>query len=297
MATLKNIRTRKKSVESTKKITAAMKLIAAAKLRKAQEHAQASRPYADLIAHMLDNLLHNQLTFDHVLPLLKGNGKDQRHLFVVLTSDRGLCGGFNAAVIRRVWPILRELDEHKKGYEFLCIGRKGSESLAARRLKTNIIDTLGSPDHPRFIQAKRLAARLEEMFNQDQFDICSLVHTQFISAIHQKVVVQQLIPFERHDVNENYPQQVQNELRALYEYEPNEGQVLGELLVKNLSVQIYRALLENAASENAARMTAMDAATRNASDMIKALDLQYNRTRQALVTRELIEIISGAEAL
>jgi F-type H+-transporting ATPase subunit gamma len=293
MATLKNIRTRKKSVQSTKKITAAMKLIAAAKLRKAQEHAQASRPYADLIAHMLDNLLHNQLIFDHVLPLLKGNGKDQRHLFVVLTSDRGLCGGFNAAVIRRVWPILRELDEQKKRYEFLCIGRKGSESLAARRLKTNIIDTLGSPDHPRFIQAKRLATRLEEMFNQDQFDICSLVYTRFISAIHQKVVVQQLIPFERQETNGS----THMTLQALYEYEPDEKQVLGALLAKNLSVQIYRALLENAASENAARMTAMDAATRNASDMIKALDLQYNRTRQALVTRELIEIISGAEAL
>ncbi|MBL0941676.1 MAG: F0F1 ATP synthase subunit gamma [Alphaproteobacteria bacterium] len=293
MATLKNIRTRKKSVQSTKKITAAMKLIAAAKLRKAQEHALASRPYAELIAHMLDNLLQSQLTFDHVLPLMTGNGKAQRHLFVILTSDRGLCGGFNGAVIHRLHAELKGLDKQNKSYEFLCIGRKGSELLTANRFKTNIIDTLNSPDHARFIQAKRLATRLEEMFNQDQFDICSLVYTQFISAIHQKVVVRQLVPFERQEAEGP----TQKLLQGFYEYEPNERQVLEGLLVKNLTVQIYRALLENTASENAARMTAMDAATRNASDMIKALDLQYNRTRQALVTRELIEIISGAEAL
>jgi F-type H+-transporting ATPase subunit gamma len=297
MTTLKNIRNRKKSIQSTKKITTAMKLIAAAKLRKAQEYAQVFRPYADLITHMLDNLLLNQMTFDHFVPLLKGRSKDQRHLFIVLTSDRGLCGGFNSAVIRRLRSILHTLKKLYKYYEVICIGHKGAELLAASDLRNAIVDTIGFPAYPRFVQAKRLTIRLEDMFNQDKFDSCSLLYTKFISAIHQQVIIQQLIPFERPDANNSLEQQAPRELRALYEYEPNEKQVLDALLIKNLSVQIYKALLENAASENAARMTAMDTATRNATDMIKRLDLQYNRTRQALVTRELIEIISGAEAL
>lgn len=274
-----------------------MKLIAAAKLRKAQDRVYAARPYADLIAHMIGNLLRNQFAFDHSLALLTGTGKNQRHLFVILTSDRGLCGGFNSAVARMLSPYLKNLAQDRKSCEFLCIGRKGYDLLYVSGLKDAVIDTLGFPDRSRYIQAKRLAQRLEEMFYRDKFDVCTLVYTQFISPIQQKVIVEQLIPFEHSPANGIQDLSKNKAPQALYEYEPNEKQVLEALLAKNLSTQIYRALLENAASENAARMTAMDAATRNAGDMIKSLDLQYNRTRQALVTRELIEIISGAEAL
>lgn len=298
MPSLKDLRNRKKSVISTKKITSAMKMIAAAKMRKAQERVVGSKVYADLMGDMLTSLVEKGRSFEIPPKLLVGTGREDRHLVIMLTSDRGLCGSFNSNVARKVINMLDNLHLENKTYEVISVGRRGRDSIRASEFKESIIETYPAFDKPKFWQASRIANLILERFEKDMFDICTVIYNRFISVISQQLTTHQLIPYtplfpEEHN-------QVKLESKAfgsIYEYDPHEQSVLNRLLPQNLAVQIYRSMLENAASENGARMTAMDSATRNADDMIDKLELVYNRTRQAIVTKELIEIISGAEAL
>jgi F-type H+-transporting ATPase subunit gamma len=299
MPSLKELRNRKKSVQATRKITAAMKMIAAAKLKKAQEQAQAARPYARLMAKMLDDVMNQGDQIKDPLPLLHGTGKTDVHLIVVVTSDRGLCAGFNTTIVKRARKLFAM--EHAKGrrVKILCVGRKGYEQLR-RDYESAILDTTKAVTTPRFKDAARLSARIVDLLQKQEFDICTIIYNKFISALSHEVTVHRLIPFtalETDQIQTSNIRQVTPGESSIYEYEPSKEQVLADLLPRNLSVQIYRAFLETAASEHGARMTAMDSATRNAEDMMKGLELRYNRTRQAQITRELIEIISGAEAL
>ena len=225
--------------------------------------------------------------------LLAGNGKDQTHLIVVMTSDRGLCGGFNSSIARGARKLARDLKAQGKTIKILCIGRKGRDQLR-REFPNEIIGTIEDIGKPRltFTAAEAVATKILAMFEHGEFDVCELVYNRFKSAMTQIVTVQQLIPFALPAANENDPAGA-----TYYEYEPDELEILSSLLPKNLGMQIFRALLENNASEQGARMTAMDSATRNAGDMINKLTITYNRSRQAAITKELIEIISGAEAL
>lgn len=301
MPNLKDLRVRISSVKSTQKITAAMKMVAAAKLRRAQEQAEASRPYAERMQRMLASLAEGASRREGAPKLLAGTGDDKVHLLVVGTADRGLCGGFNSNIVREARRAIEALQEEGKTVKILCIGRKGRDQL--RRLYGNAI--LGTIEdvtkpRPRFDTAEEIAARVLKMFEAGEFDVCTLFFARFKSAITQIVTRQQLIPFAPSD-GESAPGTAAAEKAsgdsAVYDYEPDEQEILADLLPRNLAVQIFRAILENNASENGARMTAMDNATRNAGDMIDSLTMTYNRTRQAVITSELIEIISGAEAV
>ncbi|MGH6948188.1 MAG: F0F1 ATP synthase subunit gamma [Kiloniellales bacterium] len=296
MPSLKDLRIRIGSVKSTQKITSAMKMVAAAKLRRAQEQAEAARPYAERMERMLNSLAASAAGQAGAAPMLAGTGKDQVHLLVVATADRGLCGGFNSSIVRETRRRIRTLREAGKTVKILCVGRKGRDQLR-RDYRELIVDTIENIGKPRltFDGASGVAIRLRQMFETGEFDICSVVYARFKSAIAQIVTVQQLIPFAP-------PEGVKAEdLKpsggAIYEYEPGEEEILHELLPLNLAVQIFKALLENNASEQGARMTAMDSATRNAGEMINRLTLSYNRTRQAVITKELIEIVSAKEAM
>ncbi|HVB16012.1 MAG TPA: F0F1 ATP synthase subunit gamma [Stellaceae bacterium] len=296
MPSLKDLRVRIRSVRSTQKITAAMKMVAASRLRRAQEQAEAARPYAMRMERVLASLASRMAGMPGAPPLLAGTGKDDVHLVVVATSDRGLAGGFNATILREARRRIRELDNAGRTLKILTIGRKGRDSL--RRDYARLIhDSLTEVGRRRvsFDEARDIAGRLLSLYQAREFDVCTIVFNRFRSAMTQIVTVQQLIPFA--------PPQAEAEAAtaalagAVYEFEPSEEEILAELLPNNLAVQIYTALLENAASEQGARMTAMDNATRNAGEMIDRLTMNYNRTRQAVITKELIEIISGAEAL
>lgn len=291
MASLKELRSRKKSVQSTKKITSAMKMIAVAKMRHATSQVQAARPYAEGLKEVLTQLLLRQSNLS--LPLLTGTGTQERHLVIVATSDRGLCGGFNGGIIRHLEKHLQELKAQGKSWKILFVGRKGYDILK-RKQEKQTLKVLSAYGKPLYRDAQKISEDLIELLENQEFDVCSIVYNKFISALNQIPSLDQLIPVAR-------PQpKTENESTdstSLYEFEPNEEMILASLLPQNLSFQIYMALLENAASEHGARMTAMDSATRNAEDMIKKLTLTYNRTRQAYITKELIEIISGAEAL
>ena len=294
MANLKDLRIRIGSVKSTQKITSAMKMVAAAKLRRAQEQAEASRPYSERMERMLGSLAASVGQQAGGPPLLQGTGKDQVHLIVVGTADRGLCGGFNSSIVRETRRLIRSLTEQGKEFKVLCVGRKGRDQLR-RELGDRIIDTIEDVTKPRlsFDKALGIAERITGMFDAGEFDVCSIIYAEFKSAMTQIVTVQQLIPFA-------VPEGEARETgigASSYEYEPEEEEILAALLPRNLAVQIYKALLENNASEQGARMTAMDSATRNAGDMIANLTLIYNRTRQAAITGELIEIISAKEAM
>jgi len=292
MPSLKEFRLRIRSVRSTQKITKAMKMVAAAKLRRAQEAAQAARPYAERMERMLGSLARSIGNRAGAPRLLSGTGADKRQLVVVATSDRGLCGSFNSSIVREARRLIRELLAEGKEVKILCVGRKGRDQLR-RDFGRLIIDTIEDVGRRRlsFDDAARVADRLAEMFANDEFDVCTIVYNRFKSAISQIVTRQQLIPLPR-------PEPVEGETRgAMYEFEPEEDEILKELLPRNLRTQMFRALLENAASEQGAKMTAMDNASRNAGDMIAGLELRYNRQRQAVITKELIEIISGADAL
>lgn len=293
MSSLKELRSRKKSVQSTKKITAAMKMIAAAKLRYAQIQAQTSRPYADGMNNIFENLLSRAQNMDSLPPLLVGTGKDLCHLVVVLTSDRGLCGGFNNTVVRAATSFIEEQQKAGREIKIFCIGRKGYEQMR-RKYGNLIIEKANAFAKPLFRDSVKITKTIVEEFSKDAFDHCTIIYNKFISALSQKVTRDQIIPFKKSDSEDRKLEMSSN---ALYEFEPKEDKLLQQLLPKNLSIQIFRALSESAASEHGARMTAMDSATRNAEDMIKDLELTYNRTRQAYITKELIEIISGAEAL
>ena len=293
MPSLKDLRNRIRSVRSTQKITAAMKMVAASRLRRAQEQAEAARPYVLRMERVLGSLAALMAGQAGAPPLLAGAGKDDVHLMVVATSDRGLAGGFNATILREARRRIRDLDNQGKTVKILTIGRKGRDSL--RRDYARLIhDSLTDVGRRRvsFEEARDIAQRVLALYQAGEFDVCTIVFNRFRSAMTQIVTVQQLIPFAP-------PAAVADAglAGAVYEFEPSEEEILTELLPNNLAVQIYTALLENAASEQGARMTAMDNATRNAGDMIDRLTMNYNRTRQAVITKELIEIISGAEAL
>ncbi|HVJ33555.1 MAG TPA: F0F1 ATP synthase subunit gamma [Terriglobia bacterium] len=294
MPNLKDLKIRINSVKSTQKITSAMKMVAAAKLRRAQEQAEAARPYAERMERVLGSLAASMAGIDGAPALLAGTGKDQVHLVVVMTSDRGLCGGFNGSIVRGARKFIRELKLAGKTVKIICIGRKGADQLR-REFAHDIVANIEDVGKRRlsFDAAEAIAVRIRDMFEDGAFDVCTLIYNKFKSAISQIVTFQQLIPFTVGGAaNENADAQL-----AQYEYEPDEGAILADLLPRNIGMQVYRALLENGASEQGARMTAMDNATRNAGEMINKLTITYNRTRQANITKELIEIISGAEAV
>jgi F-type H+-transporting ATPase subunit gamma len=293
MPSLKDLRSRIGSVKQTQKITSAMKLVAASKLRRAQEQAESSRPFAERMSEMLANLGASVAGVEGAPPLLAGTGKDRVHLLVVATADRGLCGGFNASIARGARARIRELRENGKEVKVLCVGRKGRDMLR-REFGNLILHTIEGIGRRRleYAEAVGIAERIERMYEAGEFDVCTIVFNRFRSAIAQILTFQQLIPVEPAEVDRDAA-----EVTAVYEFEPDEQSILAELLPRNLAVQIYRALVENVASEQGARMSAMDNATRNAGEMIEGLTLVYNRTRQAQITRELIEIVSGAEAL
>ena len=302
MPSLKDLRVRIASVKSTQKITSAMKMVAAAKLRRAQEQAEAARPYAERMERMLASLAAASAGKEGAPELLAGKGRDQVHLLVVGTADRGLCGGFNSNIVREVRRRIAALKGDGKTVKLLCVGRKGRDQLR-RDFSDAIIDTIEDVTRPRlrFDAAEAIAKRVAQMFEAGEFDVCTIYYARFKSAISQIVTAQQLIPFAPTEENTGgdgaEAADTGGDSLAVYEYEPTEEDILAALLPRNLAVQVFRALLENNASEHGARMTAMDNATRNAGDMIDNLTLTYNRTRQAVITSELIEIISGAEAL
>jgi F-type H+-transporting ATPase subunit gamma len=296
MPSLKDLRGRIGSVKQTQKITSAMKLVAASKLRRAQEQAEASRPFASRMEQMLANLAAGVADVQGAPRLLAGTGQDAVHLLVVATADRGLCGGFNSSIARGARRRIRELQEQGKQAKLLCVGRKGRDALR-REYGSMIEDTIEGVGRRRleYAEAQAIAERLERLYEAGAFDVCTIIYNRFKSAITQELTFRQLIPVSPGEVEDSA--EAAEGVKAVYEFEPSETGILEELLPRNLAVQIYGALVENAASEQGARMTAMDSASRNAGEMIDRLTLTYNRTRQAQITRELIEIISGAEAL
>jgi F-type H+-transporting ATPase subunit gamma len=294
MPSLKTFRLRIRSVQSTQKITKAMKMVAAAKLRRAQEQATAARPYAEAMDKILASL---GASFKGGTGprLLAGTGSDKVHLLIVATGDRGLCGGFNSTIVREARRTIRALLAEGKTVKIFCVGRKGREQLR-RDYASHIVETITDLGRPRlsFADAHKVTARVMEMFAAGEFDVASVVFNRFKSAMTQIVTVQQLIPPPAPEGATAAPATMGG---AVYEFEPDEGEILADLLPRNLTVQIFRVLLENAASFYGSQMTAMDNASRNAGDVIKKLTLQMNRSRQASITKELIEIISGAEAI
>jgi len=295
MASLKDLRNRIASVKSTQKITSAMKMVAAAKLKRAQLQAEAARPYAERMERMLGELAAGVQGRSGAPPLLAGTGNDETHLIVVVTSDRGLCGAFNSSVVRSARQRIAQLLDEKKTVKVYCVGRKGRDQL--RRFYGNlIVDAIEGIGRQaiQYAEAEGIANKVTSMFGAGEFDACTIIYNRFKSAISQVVTRQQLIPFAVPEVKED---EDEGGGHGVYDYEPEEAEILADLLPRNLGVQVFRSLLESFASEQGARMTAMDNATRNAGDMIDRLTLTYNRTRQAQITKELIEIISGAEAL
>ncbi|MBI2740588.1 MAG: F0F1 ATP synthase subunit gamma [Rhodospirillales bacterium] len=293
MPSLKTYRLRIRSVQSTQKITKAMKMVAAAKLRRAQEQATAARPYAEAMDNLMASL---GASFKGGTgpKLLAGTGSDKVHLLIVATADRGLCGAFNSSIVREARRTIRALMAEGKTVKVLAVGRKGRDQLR-RDFAGNIVETITDLGRPRlgYGDAQKVAARVLEMFEAGEFDVASVIFNRFKSAMTQIVTRQQLIPPPAPETTATTAPAG----GATYEFEPDESEILADLLPRNLTVQIFRVLLENAASFYGSQMTAMDSATKNAGDMIKRLTLQMNRSRQASITKELIEIISGAEAV
>ena len=293
MASLKDLRDRIGSVKNTRKITSAMKMVAAAKLRRAQDQAEASRPYAERMERMLSDLA-SRSSSD--LPLIAGTGKSDTHMIILGTADRGLCGGFNANLVKETRKMIGELQSAGKQVKIYCIGKKGAQALN-REYGDLIVKRVEDLDKPAlsYSKAGAIADDILTMFDDGAFDAATLIYAQFQSAIAQIVTRQQLVPFAV-DAEDGAAESDETDDSA-YDFEPSEEGILAELLPRNVGVQVFKALLENAASEQGARMTAMDNATRNAGEMIDKLTLLYNRSRQAAITKELIEIVSGAEAL
>jgi F-type H+-transporting ATPase subunit gamma len=294
MASLKALKTRIKSVASTQKITKAMKMVAASKLRRAQSAAEAARPYAERMEKVLAGLASSVHEDPGAPKLLVGTGKDAVHLVIVATSERGLCGGFNTSIVRAARAKIEALKADGKTVKILCIGKKGFAQLK-RLYQPLILEVVDFSQVRRvgFADIQPVAGRVLKMFEEGGFDVATLFYARFKSALTQVVTAQQLIPAEFKDQAE----QTFSFGGAIYEFEPDGKEIVAKLLPRNVAVQMFRAMLENAASEQGARMTAMESATRNAGEMINKLTLKYNRTRQAAITKELIEIISGAEAL
>ena len=302
MASLKDLRNRIASVKATQKITKAMQMVAAAKLRRAQEAAEASRPYSERMGAVLTNLATGLEGNDNASPLLAGNGKDDVHLLLVATAERGLCGGFNGNIAKLARDHANKLLSEGKTVKILCVGKKGADVL--KRLFPGMIEDIIDLRHVKrlvYNDAAPIGARVLKMFEDGEFDVCTLFFSEFKSVMTQIPTALQLIPARIEDVEDEAGMAATADLLdlngAIYDYEPEEKEILDALLPRNVSVQVFRALLENAASEQGARMSAMDSATRNAGEMIDKLTISYNRQRQAQITKELIEIISGAEAL
>ncbi|MEC8519168.1 MAG: F0F1 ATP synthase subunit gamma [Pseudomonadota bacterium] len=292
MASLKELRNRISSVKATQKITRAMQMVAASKLRRAQEIAEAARPYAERMSLVLSNLSAGVAGQDCAPALLSGTGKEDTHLLVVATAERGLCGGFNASIAKLAKERALALKAEGKTVKILCIGRKGGD-LLKRDFEDDMLETVTYQGLKSvgFEQAQEVATQILELFESEAFDVCSLYYSEFVNVITQNPKELQIIPAH---LDEDTTLDLGG---ASYDYEPEENEILDALLPRNISIQILRALLENAASEQGARMSAMDNATRNAGEMIDSLTITYNRSRQAQITKELIEIISGAEAL
>jgi len=289
MPSLKDLRNRIVSVKSTQKITKAMQMVAVSKLRRAQAAAEAARPYADKVEAVLTNLATASVASGQAPRLLAGSGSDQTHLLVVCTGERGLCGGFNTSIVRIARDRANALMAQGKTVKILCVGKKGADQLRRTHEKQilDLID-LRAVRTITYGTAQPIANRIISMFENGEFDVCTLFYARFKSVISQIPTAQQLIPPDLGAANDAAPS---------YDYEPDEGEILSHLLPQAVVVRVYRALLENAASFFGAQMSSMDNATRNAGEMAKKYTLRYNRTRQAMITKELIEIISGAEAL
>ena len=291
MPSLKDLKNRIGSVKSTQKITSAMKMVAAAKLRKAQEQAIASRPYCSSM-EKIDSSLAKKL-IDNAPDLLKGKKEIKKQLLVVFSADRGLCGGFNGSISRAVKLEVKKSKDLGIETKLLFVGRKSADTLK-KDFQQHIVEIVtGNSTNPIYSDALSISSKIVDLYQKDEFGSCKIIFNKFVSAITQEVTLKSLIPIETNneDVSNN------NQVSSVYEYEPSEEVILEELLNKNIATQLFSAQMESTASELAARMTAMDNATRNAGDLIDRLTLQYNRTRQAFITKELIEIISGAEAL
>lgn len=305
MPSLKEYRNRIASVKSTRKITSAMKMVAASKLKRAQEKAESAQPYARALAGMMDRVSKGVQITNASPKLLAGTGKDDVQLLVVITSDRGLAGGFNGNLIRTARQQIRQLVSEGKTVKLVTVGRKARDLLkrdnADKILKS--FTNLGDGKFLNFSDADEVTQYVLGLFEAGEFDVASIIYNKFVSVLAQKPTLQQIIPFKAEEASakgkvvEAAPQEGEGAFVSPYSFEPNEEEMLALLLPKNLGTQMFRALLDSSAGEHAARMTAMDNATRNAGDMIKRQQVQYNRARQAYITKELIEIISGAEAV
>ena len=297
MPSLKDIKTQINSVGSTKKITSAMKMVAASKLRRSQEKAEAARPYSTRLEEMLSSLASSASSGEGVIKLLTGTGMDDNYLIIPVNADRGLCGGFNSSINKETFKLIKSLQEKNKKVQILPIGKKCRDffnRIMKEKIVESFVDTNVSSTG--YDSAIKISNKLQELFFNGSFDKCIIVYNKFKSAISQEVTQQQIIPldFSPQD-NENKDNEKKD--NSIYIYEPDEEAILQDLLPKNISIQIFKILLESDAGEQGARMAAMDNATRNAGEMIDSLTLKYNRTRQAFITKELIEIISGAESI
>ncbi|MDC0046728.1 F0F1 ATP synthase subunit gamma [Candidatus Pelagibacter sp.] len=291
MASLDDLKKRIASVKSTQKITKAMKMVAAAKLRKAQESAEKGRPYSEKMNNIILNLSNGISDKENAPKLLSGTGNDKVHLCVVMTSDRGLCGGFNSNIIKKAKSFFSKILNEGKELKIVTVGSKGNDQLK-RMYGDKIIENISFKEskNANYFDADKVGKIVIEKFEASEFDLCTIFYNQFKNVITQIPQAQQIIPLNNQDSEENASEES-------YEFEPDEDEILSNLLPKNISTQIFKAMLENSASEQGSRMSAMDNATRNAGEMVDKLTIQYNRSRQAAITKELIEIISGAESL
>jgi F-type H+-transporting ATPase subunit gamma len=291
MASLDDLKKRISSVKSTQKITKAMKMVAAAKLRRAQENAEKGRPYSEKMNNIILNLSNGISDKENAPRLLAGTGEDKTHLCVVMTSDRGLCGGFNTNIIKKAKNYFKKILNEGKKLKIITVGSKGYDQLK-RVYKNNIIEKISFKESKTtdYLDAEQVGKIIINNFEKKEFDVCAIFYNQFKNVITQIPQEQQIIPLKASEIK-----QLSSE--DYYEFEPDEDEILSNLLPKNISTQIFKAMLENSASEQGSRMSAMDNATRNAGDMVDKLTIKYNRSRQAAITKELIEIISGAESL
>ena len=291
MASLDDLKKRISSVKSTQKITKAMKMVAASKLRRAQESAEKGRPYSDKMNNIILNLSNSISDKENSPKLLVGSGEDKVHLCVVMTSDRGLCGGFNTNIIKKAKSYFQKKLNEGKILKIITVGSKGYDQLK-RAYKDNIVEKISFKEskHANYVDADKVGRVIIDRFEKKEFDVCTIFYNQFKNVITQIPQEQQIIPLKASEIEGISPEDN-------YEFEPEEDEILSNLLPKNISTQIFKAMLENSASEQGSRMSAMDNATRNAGEMVDKLTIQYNRSRQAAITKELIEIISGAESL
>ncbi len=291
MASLDDLKKRIASVKSTQKITKAMKMVAAAKLRRAQENAEKGRPYSEKMNNVILNLSNGISDKENAPKLLSGTGEEKVHLCVVMTSDRGLCGGFNSNIIKKAKSYFIQLQEDGKDLKIITVGSKGNDQLK-RVYGDKIIANISFKEskNANYFDAEKVGKMVIEKFEGEEFDVCTIFYNQFKNVITQIPQAQQIIPLNTENLEET-------KSNDMYEFEPDEDEILNNLLPKNISTQIFKAMLENSASEQGSRMSAMDNATRNAGEMVDKLTIEYNRSRQAAITKELIEIISGAESL